>query len=192
MEFLAFAFTTGLAQILTNIDNLAVLAAMLVVGSGQRAVAGYVAAQCAVLGLALLVSAGISDVLGQHVGYLGIIPIFMGLREFWLLRTAPGSKEALGTNAPVSVQAAILVFLSLSTDSFAILVPLLADSEPGFRWAAILGAGSAITLMAVAGRGIASAARGTEAMARRLRYVGPAVMILAGIYVLLNTGTDMI
>lgn len=79
MDHLAFAVSTALAQVLTNLDNLAVLLALLLALGPMRAVGGFVIAQCMVLAAALVLAIGADQALAGWVGYLGVVPIALGL-----------------------------------------------------------------------------------------------------------------
>ncbi|WP_424986265.1 hypothetical protein [Microbulbifer sp. S227A] len=191
MEALAFAASTGMALALTNIDNLLVLLAVLIPLGPMRALTGYVAAQLLVLGLSVAVSLGASDLLSGQSGYLGVVPLAMGLRGLYLARRA--TREEVGPVATGGgVMALILMFLGMSADTFGVLVPILTDSLPGFRLWGVAGALAAIGAMALAA--YVPFRRGGPAPAWTIRAerLGPYVMILAGLYVLSDSATDLI
>ena len=66
---LALAVSAALAQLLTNLDNLALLFAILPALGVVRAVTSYVLAQVLVLGAALLIATGAADLSADLAGY---------------------------------------------------------------------------------------------------------------------------
>ena len=83
MDHLTFAVSAALAQVLTNLDNLAVLLALLLSLGPVRAVGGFVIAQAVVLVAAMGLAIGADQALSGWVGYLGVVPIALGLHALW-------------------------------------------------------------------------------------------------------------
>jgi hypothetical protein len=83
VDHLTFAVSAALAQVLTNLDNLAVLLALLLTLGRARAVGGFVIAQAVVLAAAMGLAIGADQALSGWVGYLGIVPIALGLHALW-------------------------------------------------------------------------------------------------------------
>ena len=88
--------------------------------------------------------------------------------------------------------ASTLLFLSMSLDSFAVMAPLLADSLPGFRFSALTGAVAAVLGIGMLSIILSRLATPSPRWAGRLERLGPVAMILVGVYVLMNSGTDTI
>lgn len=192
MDLVAFGFSAALAQILTNIDNLAALLALTLVMGKGRAIAGYVTAQTVVLALALAVAVGAEQLVPANVGLLGIVPLTLGLRAL-VQQWRTGEDEAEPTfSTKTSYLLTSLLFLSLSMDSFAVMAPLLADSLPLFRIAGLISAALAVLALGALGLIFASTARITGAWTRRIERLAPFAMIAAGIYVLIDSGTDVL
>lgn len=189
LDHLTFALSAGLAQVLTNLDNLAVLFAMLLSVGALRAVAGYVTAQVIVMIAAVGIAVGISDIPLTETGYLGVIPIGLGLYAIWKRRTATPETAPV---APASYVMASLMFLTMSFDTFAVMAPLLIDSAAPYRVAGIAGASVAIVLTALAALGLSRIAGHAGKWAAKAESLGPIAMIIAGIYVLLDSGTDLL
>ncbi|MBO9449446.1 cadmium resistance transporter [Tropicibacter sp. R16_0] len=192
MDLIAFGLSAAVAQVLTNIDNLAALLALSLVIGKWRAIAGYVAAQAVTLTLALAVAVGSEQLVPSNVGLLGVIPIGLGIRGVWQQFRTTGEEEVEAFSRSTSLLMTSLLFLSLSMDSFAVMAPLLADSAPLFRFAALLGAVVAVLALGAVGLVFALTARATGPWTRRLERLAPFVMIAAGIYVLLDSGTDLL
>ena len=78
MDHLTFAVSAALAQVLTNLDNLAVLLALLLSLGPVRAVGGYVIAQAVVLVAAMGLAIGADQALSGWVGISGWCPLGWG------------------------------------------------------------------------------------------------------------------
>jgi cadmium resistance protein CadD (predicted permease) len=189
---LAMALSAGLAQILTNLDNLALLFAMLPALGARAAVASYMAAQAIVVTAAFLLAEGLGPLGGGLAGYIGLFPLGLGLWSLWSRHRRGDAPAAPPMPAGAGAGLAVLMFLGLSGDSFAVLAPLLLDSTPPLRLAAAAGAGGAVLLMGGAALALSRMAGRAEAISRRADLLAPYVMIAAGIYVLLDTATDRI
>ncbi|MFT5343431.1 MAG: cadmium resistance protein CadD (predicted permease) [Paracoccaceae bacterium] len=155
LDYLMFALSAGLAQVLTNLDNLAVLFAMLLSVGALRAVAGYATAQILVLITAFGIAVGASDLITGDTGYLGLVPVGLGLYTLWKRHAAPPEAQ---TFAPASYVMATVMFLAMSFDTFAVMAPLLIDSAPVYRAAAMTGVLVAIALTALFALGLSRVA----------------------------------
>ncbi|MCV2886716.1 hypothetical protein [Ruegeria aquimaris] len=188
---LGFAASAALAQILTNLDNLALLLTLVVATGSRAAVGGYLLAQVVVLSAALAVTLGVSSLPLTWTGYLGLVPLALGLRGIVAQRRGQLEAEQRVPMRRGLVATAVL-FLSLSLDSFSVLAPLLADSAPAFRRAGLAGAAFAALTLGVGGLAAAGLRRGLGRWAARLEALAPWVMLGAGLYVLSNSGTDLV
>nr|WP_263618889.1 cadmium resistance transporter [Ruegeria profundi] len=181
-----------MAQILTNLDNLAALLALSLVAGAKRSVFGFLLAQVIIICSALMLAFGVADVVPRGAGYLGLIPL--GLGVLTLIRKRRGTDDDANPKLQngASILVTTLLFLSLSVDTFAILAPLLADSAPNYRTAGVAGAGLAaccLALIALLGSKVPFM---SGSVANRLESLVPYVMICAGLYILSNSWTDAI
>ncbi|MEW2916846.1 cadmium resistance transporter [Ruegeria sp. ANG10] len=192
LDFVLFGLSAFMAQILTNLDNLAALLALSMVSGAKRAVFGFLLAQGVVISAALLLALGVEDVVPHWAGYLGLIPLGLGILALIRQRRGTESETHANLDTGASVIMVTLLFISLSMDTFAVLAPLLADSAPTFRTAGVIGAVlAALGLATVALLG-AKAPFMSGTLARRLERLVPYVMICAGLYILSNSWTDAI
>lgn len=179
----------------TNTDNLILLVVLMGANPEARPAhtLGFLSSALAVLAiaaLAALVGAAIDPTL---LGYMGLLPLLFGI--YLLSRSRRAS--ARGDGSPGTVQAAssgwlataVLMF-SNSADSLAIFVPLFAESAGE----AVMWGEAVFLVMAVFWAGLAWRIADQPQLARRIEAAGerlvPWIMILAGIYILVNTGTD--
>ncbi|WP_170358391.1 MULTISPECIES: cadmium resistance transporter [Ruegeria] len=192
LDFVLFGLSAFMAQILTNLDNLAALLALSLVSGAKRAVFGFLLAQGVVISAALLLALGVEDVVPHWAGYLGLIPLSLGILALIRQRRGTETETHANLDTGASVIMVTLLFISLSMDTFAVLAPLLADSAPTFRTAGVIGAVlAALGLATVALLG-AKAPFMSGTLARRLERLVPYVMICAGLYILSNSWTDAI
>ena len=192
LDFVLFGLSAFMAQILTNLDNLAALLALSLVSGAKRAVFGFLLAQGVVISAALLLALGVEDVVPHWAGYLGLIPLSLGILALIRQRQGTETETHANLDTGASVIMVTLLFISLSMDTFTVLAPLLADSAPTFRTAGVIGAVlAALGLATVALLG-AKAPFMSGTLARRLERLVPYVMICAGLYILSNSWTDAI
>ncbi len=192
LDLVVFAASAFMAQVLTNLDNLAALVALMMVSGPRRTVAGFLLAQILVISAAFFVAVGVDDVVPHWAGYLGIIPLGLGL--FGVYRQFQGGNDDDVPKLPpkASILVTVMLFFSLSMDTFAVLAPLLADSAPQYRVAGVVGAVMAALALTTLGLLSAKTPIMTGGLARRLETLVPYVMICAGLYILSNSWTDAI
>ncbi len=190
MDILAFALSAGLAQILTNIDNLAALLGLSLVMGPWRSILAYMLAQGLILTAAMGVALGANQVQFGSAGLLGLIPLFLGTRGVWQQFGSAENSAEQGFSGRTSLVMTTVLFLSLSLDSFAVMTPLLVESSPVYRGAALIGALMAVVLLGAIGLVFTKTARPTGSWIGKFERLAPYVMICAGLYVLLDSGTD--
>lgn len=192
LDLVIFALSAFMAQILTNLDNLAALLALMLVSGPKRTVLGFLAAQIMVITAAFLVAVGVDDVIPHWAGYLGIIPLTLGL--FGVVRQFRGTSNQRDPKMATGASALVIsmLFISLSMDTFAVLAPLLADSAPEYRLAGLIGASCAALGLASVALAGSKAPFMSGNLAQKLERLVPYVMICAGIYILSNSWTDAI
>ncbi len=172
----------------TNVDNFLLLGTLIAGGARRASVAtGFAGAT----GLVVLVTMSFSALSyflpPAALSYLGVVPIALGLRILFHPGAGPEGAAQLQTGA-VSVAA---ILLANSLDTVVTLAPMFAESETIVRFALIVGiATAAVVLFAIVLRFAQrlSTLNDKGPIAHRIAGV---VMILVGIYVLFDTGTDL-
>ena len=191
LTHLAMAASAAFAVIATNLDNLAVMVALLLTSNRSRVLGGYLAAQAIVLAVALIIAEGAEEAMPGWTGYLGLVPLALGLIGVWRQWRGVGDGD-MPVSAGGTLLASTVLFLGLSTDSLAVMAPLLADTVPVLRVTATLGAGGAILTIGLLGLSMARGAEASGGWISKLEKLGPYAMIAVGLYVLANSGTDAI
>lgn len=156
---------------------------------------GYLLAVIAVVSIASL-GVLLGDLLpAERVGLLGLVPLSMGLFALYQLYWRHDERPRIAKAEAESGQASIwlstcTLMLGNSGDSIGLLLPLLAESGRS----AVLLVETTWLLVAVAWGGLAWLLSGQQALARALDRYGahlmPWVMILVGVYILMDTATD--
>lgn len=190
MDLIGIALSATLAHLATNLDNLAIMVGLMVTIGQFRTVAGYLVAQIIMVGAAFVVSEGVEAELPNQVGYLGAIPIVLGLYALWQRHLGNGQSDTMEATGSGLV-AIVALFVSVSFDSFAVLTPLLADSRDVYTVVILIGVATSALLLAAVGLGVSRMAPNSADRIGQLEWFAPYVMIAIGLYVILNTGTDL-
>jgi cadmium resistance protein CadD (predicted permease) len=179
----------------TNLDNLLLLVVLLAAtGRYLPILAGYFVSSLVILAISMVGVALGSWLDPGAVGYLGVIPVGLGL--YTLLRrgsdgavSLPGYAVAGAGTLRLGVGSFALM-LGNSGDSLALLVPLLAETDRQFLPLVLASWISMALLLA----GLARLIGGDERLAKRIADRGsrmiPWVMVAVGLYILLDTATD--
>ena len=190
MQTLATALVlVPLAYAATNIDNLLIMASL---GASRarrgQLVAGFAVASCVVL-LVTSMAMFIDRVMpAQVLGYLGFIPISIGVYLLLFTRAQPGEPRSQATTWPAI--AGLLV--ANSGDTIFAIGPLFAESGSGAR------AGLAIGFVLIASVWLFLILNLSERVSRsgllsRLGHrIAPWMMILVGVYILSDSATDVV
>jgi cadmium resistance protein CadD (predicted permease) len=191
--FLALFGLVALAFASTNLDNLLLLVGWQLGGSvpAGRLFAGYALGMSGVLVISVMV--GLVGYLFplDYLGYLGFIPILLGLRLV-VGNLASGAEES---PAPVSASGSVLAIaamqLSNGVDTVLVFAPLLADSRLIFDAQIAVLFVVLFCLWFLLARLLGGHVNRLPAIERLGHWLAPLVMIGVGFYILSNTATDM-
>ena len=177
----------------TNIDNLTILVSWMLAGKISFAgiARGYAMANVAVLALSTILGLSSNVIPMELIGYLGVIPIGLGI--YTLIGQIRGGTQQAEANTGNGAALGIAATLTAnSADSIIVFSPLLADSQASID----LYIASAFVVVAATWFWIAKVASQNaaklEAVTRVAGWIAPLIMIYAGIYILMNTATDVI
>ncbi|WP_299350429.1 hypothetical protein [uncultured Shimia sp.] len=188
---IGLAASGGVTLLATNLDNLAVLVPLLLTKGRTSALAGFLGAQLIVLAIAAGFAEGAEITFSSWTGYLGVIPLALGLWGLWgQWKASEGSVPAPRSKG--TILAYLVLFLGLSTDSLAVFAPLLADTLPGYRISVLIGAGMALVGLGTLALALSASVHKSQHLLARLERLGPYAMIAVGLYVLSNTATDAV
>ncbi len=172
----------------TNLDNLILLGSVAAVHPRKQfLVSGYLLASTCLL-LACVGFSLLSLVVPvQALAYLGAVPLFMGLR----MLARPSHSAHSGKDTVPSMWAVAILILANSLDTVAAFGPLYAESKASAVAGLSLGfAGAAALWLAVILK-LASRLPDLSSWQRTLNYGPGVIMVVVGLYVLLDTVTDL-
>jgi cadmium resistance protein CadD (predicted permease) len=180
----------------TNIDNLALLVGWLLTGRDWRRqiLGGYLLGMLAVLVLAFVFGLGANLFPVQHVGYLGLIPIVLGLKGLYeLSRRKDATETESGSEGlrvlPLSVAA---TQVANGADTVLVFGPLLADSTLGVDLIMVGGFVAMTFVWFGLARLLEHHTSRLTLLERYGHWVAPIVLILVGLYILADTRTDLL
>ncbi len=195
-ELAALAAVSSLAYLATNMDNFAILTTLFAKYRREAlwVVAGHLLAVVLVLIAAGAIGEAANSINVQYLGYLGVLPLAMGLyATYRLFQPAAGeSGVTAGARPGAALVATFFSLASNSTDTLLTQSIVFADTAARLDW--LIGVAvlpTAIGLAALASYSVRNARIGpfVERHANRL---APAIMIAVGLYVLANTPTDVV
>jgi len=176
----------------TSLDNLGVLVALFAARevAPWRLAAIYFAVTWTLIGLGWGMSAVAEYAIEEKVGYLGVVPIALGIRSAWLLRRPARDLSASASQVAGSIAAAALMFAT-SADNLLVSLSLFADA------ARALDSTLFATLVACSVGWCALAfwlARRSPiatVLQRAVRPLLPLLLVAVGLYILIDTATDV-
>jgi len=184
-----FALSIALAYALTNIDGLFAFFAIATSGRYRQALAGFLVAQLVVVAGAYVAGTGVTILTPHALGYLGLVPLSLGVWEVWKNMSRSGNDADIPKPAHSTFSAAV-IFLALSADTFILIAAFFADTAAVLDRYVLIGAVIAVTGLIVAGTLLARSLGSNRKIQRFFEKLSPFVMIAAGIYILLDTATD--
>ena len=177
------------AYVSTNLDNLLLVSSVAASGSERSHVArGWLVSAFVVLALSIAFTAVAEAVPASSLGWLGLVPLLLGIRLLVLGGDASDGSARLATGTtPI-----IVLLMSNSTDTIATFGPLLAESEPVAKFAMLAGFTVAALVFVSLVMKLAARLDKASTLSRLAAKLSPLVMIAIGIYILLDTTTDTI
>lgn len=192
-DIIAVAGLTAAAFAATNLDNLLLLVALF----GDRSfrsrdiLLGYGSAAVLVAAVAYIMAKGVELAPAGYLGLLGLVPLAMGLarlRDLFRTDFAPVDRPSrLGAGVlPVA-----LLMLAQSTDSFGVYISVFADTQALLEIPVLLTLMFCVVTWCAVARWLARASGIAVPLQRLSRFVVPVLLIVIGLYILLDTTTDV-
>ena len=178
----------------TSLDNFTLLLGFY--GDGRyargRVLVGYLASTVGVVFLAHLVATAVETAPSHLLGYLGVIPLGLGLvGVFRLVRPGAGVEESPDVEAR-GFLAVLAVMLANSGDTLAVFVSLLADTAEGLEVWVLLTATLMAAAYALVARRLVERSGAAALLRRYTRVLLPFLLIWIGVHILGNTATDVV
>lgn len=191
-ELTIIALVAG-AYAATNMDNLAILVSWMLARKISFAgiASGYAMATTAVLVSSTTLGLSSNVIPVELIGYLGVFPIGLGIYSL-IGQIRGGSRQADANTRNAAALGVAATLTGNSADSIIIFSPMLADSKgivDLYIVAAFVVVAAAWFWMAkVASQRVAK----LDAVTNVAGWIAPLIMIYVGIYILMNTATDVI
>ncbi len=189
-ELLPLVLLTVSGFAATNLDNLVLLVALSAGRGRVRAASGYLLAAATLLAAAIL-GMLLGDALDPAwVGYLGVVPLSMGLYLGWQWARDRGTQPGVSGVKPVGVAGSYLLMISNSGDNLAIFLPLVADTRKLLLLVIVVTYITMALLWVGLARRLVAHPRVATSLERHGRWILPCIMVLVGCFVLMDTGSD--
>lgn len=188
MTEILFVLSVGLAHAMTNVDNLVVMLVLAPVIGAARCAFAYILGQIVCVFAAAVVGSAALALLGSWVGFVGFIPIGLGLFALW---QQAHSGAVVNSAHPTSMGAALVLFLSLGLDTTVIMAALLGDSTGVWDGLAYLGAALS-TVAVVCVFLVMARVQMSDRFIEKVSRLAPYAMILVGTYILSDSFSDAV
>lgn len=192
LAVLAVVGVTTASFVSTSFDNFTLLVGFYADRryATRRVLLGYAASTLAVVLLAHGVATAAETAPPGLLGYLGLIPLTLGLVGLARLASrAPRGELPAGTTGR-GFLAVLGVMLANSGDTLAVFVSLFADTAEGLEGWILATAVASASGYAVLARWLVERSAAAERIQRYSRVVLPLLLIAIGAYILANTATD--
>ncbi len=191
MELITIISVAAASFVATGLDNLLILVGLLGASDERKAVgSGYLTGILLVAIAAAGLSLATHRLPAQLLGYLGLIPIGLGLWHLVRLRRPEAGRGE--TRLETGVLPVALLTVAASGDSLATFVALFSDSATRLA-VPILATIAACSLgwLALA-RFLSTHERVVRVLERGGAYLIPVLLIVIGTYILLDSPTDVV
>lgn len=191
MELISIISVAAASFVATGLDNLLILVGLLGASDERKEVAsGYLTGMLLVATAAAGLSVAAHRLPAPTLGYLGLVPIGLGLWHLLQLwRPAPSRDRARRGDGALAVA---LVTIAASGDSLATFVALLSDSVTALALPIL----ATIAACSVGWLALARFLSTREGVARLMQrggaYLMPVILIVIGTYILLDSPTDVV
>mgnify|MGYP001594771823 FL=1 len=196
MDYLAIITLASAAFFATNLDNLILLATFLNRYKEKKTLVytGYILAISVAIGGSYAAGTLIDELPLEYLGYLGSIPLLLGLYGLWqlFLNQEHGAIAHRRSDHRLIVPIVALTQFSNSSDSMITFSIIYADTRSTMDWLITATLFTTAVLFALVG----SFATENRLLGQRLDkyapYFTPFILIYVGTYVLMNTSSDVI
>jgi len=176
----------------TSVDNLSVLVGLFAARDlrPRRVAFGYVGASWIMTGAAWGGSKALDMLPAADLGFLGVIPLGLGIQRAWALRRS-AADVALPVPTDGGIVATALLTFAQSADNLGVYTAIFADSKSaldGLVFVTLAGCATGWWALAF---WLARNSPVAGALQRSMRFVLPLLLIAVGIYILSDTVTDV-
>jgi cadmium resistance protein CadD (predicted permease) len=194
-DLLALVGVASVAFLSTNADNLALLFAFLADHSfsARNVIFGYALGMLLILGLSWVISWLADFFPHQYVGFLGVVPIFLGIKR--LYHSFASRKSEAGSTAITSKRSQVITValadVAHGPDTVVIFSALLADSDAAAQSAVTATYILLVMVWCFFGSYLFRHPRIRGPVQRYGNRFAPYLLIGVGVFILLNTAHDL-
>lgn len=191
-QLLAVAGLAIASFVSTSLDNFTLLLGFFADDEYPRrqVAGGYVVSVVVVLLLAWGASTAVEMVPAGYLGYLGVVPLGLGLVGLYRLLRHAGPVAVAQPQRGKGFFPVLLIMLANSGDSFSVYVSVFADTAERLELPILAAVVMCALLAAAAARWLVTRSSLGQPIQRIARLVLPFLLIAIGAYILLDTGTD--
>lgn len=179
----------------TSLDNLGLLV-VLSADQGFRSrdiYLGYLGAASLVVVAAYWAAEALEALPHRHMSLIGLVPIGLGVFRFYRLRRPNSSPEVRRSGALAAGAAPVaLMMLAQSADFFAAYTAVFTDTAERLELPILATAAVCVLAWCQAARWLVTRRAIAGPIERWAPYAVPPLLILVGMYILLDTGTDAV
>lgn len=187
---IASIFTSIIAYISTNIDDIFVLMILLAqaaTGVKGKLIAGHFLGVCLITVVSMLGAFGLQSLPLKYVGILGLVPIGLGIKA-WL----DHKKGSDGDGAPevqgVSLLSMAMITVGNGADNVGVYIPLFTGFSGSERIGSVIVFAAMTALWIFLANSLAQFPRVKSAVGKYKNIIIPAVFILLGVYIIMDSG----
>lgn len=187
---------TGLALasfLASNLDNFFLMTVLRATGVGTgRIVAGFVTAVALVLAAAIGGGWLLGGLSPRVTGWLGLVPLSLGVAAFLRSRTGSGEDESAVPASVPGFLGVTTLMLATSGDAVALFTASFADTDARFWTVMVVATLAAAALWSGLAARIGSAVGDSTRLMRYSSALVPAIMVAIGAYILFDSPTDLL
>ncbi len=183
-------FTSIIAYISTNIDDIFVIMILLAQaakGAKGQLIAGHFLGVGIVTAISMLGAFGLQNLPLKYVGILGLVPIGLGIKA-WLDHKKGADDDDAPDAKGVSLLSMAMITLGNGADNVGVYIPLFTGFTGMERIGAVVVFAVLTALWAFFANSLAEFPKVKTAVGKYKHIVIPAVFILLGVYIILDSG----
>lgn len=186
----ASLFTSIIAYISTNIDDIFVVMILLAQaarGTKSRLIAGHFLGVGLLTAVSMLGAFGLQNLPLRYVGILGLVPIGLGIKAWAEHQTGADDDEAPEERS-VRLMSMAMITVGNGADNVGVYIPLFTGFSGAERIGAVIVFAAMTALWVFLANSLAEFPQVKRAVGRYKHIVIPAVFILLGVYIILDSG----
>ena len=183
-------FTSVIAYISTNIDDIFVIMILLTQaakGAKGKLIAGHFLGVGLITAVSMLGAFGLQNLPLKYVGILGLVPIGLGIKA-WFDHKKGADDDDAPEERSVSLLSMAMITVGNGADNVGVYIPLFTGFTGAERIGAVAVFAAMTALWVFLANSLAEFPQVKAAVGRYKHIVIPAVFILLGVYIIMDSG----